>query len=254
MLEALKSCSPETVTDMLKSSIDEASHTIDKFLEASTKSVPMPLFGFEELQEGEKGAYFDDILQFLGPFLRELTENPLSQDRGLVGVLARLKEHIRNNSQQKNKLLKLMNIDKLIIPYISLALPGDIILAYNKLEERDPLVSLFRLHPVIGNEVYKFGVFLDRYDTNKEAICSLVWSTIDNMMICLPMIGLNPYPTCWYCEASFGTLTCSCCGVAKYCSKECQVASWKASHRMWCKEISTFATQHQRLVFTADDD
>lgn len=122
----------------------------------------------------------------------------------------------------------------------------DIILTYNKLDEDDPLVAVFRLHPLLGEEVYRFGIFLDHYDTNKEVLCSLVWSTTDNMVVCLPMIGLNPYPTCWHCEKAFGTLSCGKvivftrhllllvsvltpvqCRVAKYCSKQCQIDSWK---------------------------
>lgn len=45
---------------------------------------------------------------------------------------------------------------------------GEMILAYNALEEDDPLVPMFRLHPVLGEEFFKFGIFLDRFDTNKE--------------------------------------------------------------------------------------
>lgn len=61
-------------------------------------------------------------------------------------------------------------------------------------KETDPLVAVFRLHPVIGDEIEKFGVFLDRWDTNKEVICSLVWSNTDNAAVTLPVVGLNPYP------------------------------------------------------------
>ena len=63
------------------------------------------------------------------------------------------------------------------------------------------------------------------------------------------MVGLNPYPRCWNCEKSFGTMACAKCGVAKYCSKECQVASWKKNHRLRCKEIEFYASLHKCLVF-----
>jgi len=63
------------------------------------------------------------------------------------------------------------------------------------------------------------------------------------------MVGLNPYPVCWHCEKAFGTMTCAKCGVAKYCSKECQVTSWKSTHKTRCKEIEYYAEQHKHLVF-----
>jgi hypothetical protein len=146
--------------------------------------------------------------------------------------------------------MELMNVNKLIVPYISLDLPSDIILTYNKIDEDDPLVAVFRLHPLLGEEIYKFGIFLDRYDTNKEVICSLIWSTVDNIAICLPMVGLHPYPTCWNCEKAFGILTCSKCNVAKYCSKNCQISHWKNAHQQNCKEMEYYASQHKYLIFT----
>eukprot|EP01119_Soliformovum_irregulare_P025987 TRINITY_DN9773_c0_g1_i2.p2 TRINITY_DN9773_c0_g1~~TRINITY_DN9773_c0_g1_i2.p2 ORF type:complete len:156 (-),score=21.61 TRINITY_DN9773_c0_g1_i2:136-603(-) len=155
---------------------------------------------------------------------------------------------MEKHAEDKQRLMDLMNVTKFIVPYISLDLPGDMILAYNRMEENDPLVAVFRLHPLLGEEIYKFGIFLDRYDTNKEVICSLVWSKMDDMVICLPMVGLNPYPVCWHCEKKFGTHTCSKCGVAKYCCKNCQVMAW-GSHREMCLEIASFSGLHSCLSF-----
>jgi hypothetical protein len=39
---------------------------------------------------------------------------------------------------------------------------------YNELEEDDPRVILYQTHPLIASDIRELGVFLDRYDTNKE--------------------------------------------------------------------------------------
>jgi hypothetical protein len=84
-----------------------------------------------------------------------------------------------------------MNVKRLLVPYISLDLPGDIILTYNKMEESDPLVAVFRLHPVIGEEVYKFGIFLDRYDTNKEVHTNFSNRSLNVSRLFAPLCGLQ---------------------------------------------------------------
>jgi tetratricopeptide (TPR) repeat protein len=38
---------------------------------------------------------------------------------------------------------------------------------------------------------------------------------------------------CWLCEKT-GTFTCSRCGMARYCCRECQVKNWKA-HKTFCR-------------------
>jgi len=208
------------------------------------------LFGFE-MDEDSQGAYHQEIVDFLNPFLSELWELNYTRNRScdLDVVLKHLTDYVNQHSEEKTRLMKLMKIDKIYIPYISLDLAADVILTYNQIDEDDPLVAVFRMNPVIGQEVYKFGVFLDRYDTNKEVICSLVWSTLDNFVICLPKVGLNPYPVCWGCEKNFGTMTCSKCGVARYCSKQCQVDGWKSSHRTRCGEMAHYVSLHGHLTF-----
>jgi len=240
------------LTELLKDRLSKASQEVTNAKEVTMNSQlwkSKSPFGFEDIKEDEKGPFFNEIIEFLNPFLSELIDQKIEKKGGLDTVTQRLQHHFKKYSKEKERLLAIMNVKRIVVPVISLDLPGDIILTYNKMEENDPLVAVFRLHPVIGEEVYKFGIFLDRYDTNKEVICSLVWSTIDNMVICLPMVGLNPYPVCWSCERDFGTMTCAKCEVAKYCSKECQIASWKASHKSKCEEISYYTQQHKHLVF-----
>jgi hypothetical protein len=67
-------------------------------------------------------------------------------------------------------------------------------------------------------------------------------------MVSLPVVGLNPYPMCFTCRKAFGEKTCAKCGVFKYCSKKCQVQSWKA-HRFSCPEIQKIVSQFKMLVF-----
>jgi len=244
----------EVLTDMLADRMSNATAVVSKAREASKnsdlretiKQSKVPL-GFENIREDEKGPFYDEIIDFLNPFLMNLMGQ---NEGGLDEAIQLMKDHIAKYEEKKQNLMKIMNINRLIVPYISLDLPGEIILTYNKLEETDPLVAVFRLHPIIGEEIERFGIFLDRNDTNKEVVCAMIWSTIDNMLICLPVVGLNPYPICWNCEKSFGTLACGKCGVAKYCSKECQVTSWKKSHRLWCGQMEQHAKSHKYLVFT----
>ena len=145
-----------------------------------------------------------------------------------------------------------MNV-RLLVPHISLDLPANIILAYNKMEETDPLVAIFRLHPLIGEEICKFGIFLDRYDTNKEVICSLVWSKKDKMVIYMITNGwpesisnlLELREVLW-CLIMLQVL------VARYCNKSCQMDHWRVyffsfysnenhrQHKKRCKEIQHF--------------
>lgn len=38
-------------------------------------------------------------------------------------------------------------------------------------------------------------------------------------------------------EEKNNTLVCAACRLARYCSRECQVAHWKSTHKEYCKEI-----------------
>jgi hypothetical protein len=122
------------------------------------------------------------------------------------------------------------------------------VLEYNGLEEEDPLVLSYQFNPVIGKQIRELGVFLDRYDTQKEVLCLFVWSTVDNTLVCLPSVGLIPFPLCWMCKESFGMHSCAKCGVAKYCSKECQALDWKLIHKSACPEMTSFIKKHKMLT------
>jgi len=244
--------SMESLLSLLRNELDESSEAIQKSIEAySHPESKNPTMWLDPVPEDQKGMYFDEVTEFLQPFFQGLMTNQLEPNEtlNLDGIIKRLEDHMIKHAEEKKKLMNLMKVDKFIIPTISLALSSEVILTYNKIEESSPLVALFRLHPIIGEEVQKFGVFLDRYDTKKEVICALVWSTVDQTVVCLPQVGLNPYPTCWHCEKAFGTLLCGNCGVARYCSKRCQVKSWKFAHKLRCDEIAYYGKQHNILVF-----
>jgi hypothetical protein len=44
--------------------------------------------------------------------------------------------------------------------------------------------------------------------------------------------------SCWECgEPSEELKTCTCCRVANYCSKICQVKAWRSGHKLQCKHL-----------------
>eukprot|EP01120_Amphizonella_sp_Union-15-10_P000682 TRINITY_DN10714_c0_g1_i1.p1 TRINITY_DN10714_c0_g1~~TRINITY_DN10714_c0_g1_i1.p1 ORF type:complete len:292 (+),score=42.62 TRINITY_DN10714_c0_g1_i1:151-1026(+) len=202
----------------------------------------------------EKGPFADEILAFLDPFVKSLHEKDLeinSVDGSVIeSVIENLRNYCENHKKETRDLIKLMNVKQLIVPYISLNLPGDVILSYNELEEDDPQVLLYQNHPAIAKEVRELGVFLDRYDTNKEVLCLLVWSNVDNVLVNLPSVRLNPYPLCWNCTKSFGMHVCGRCSAAKYCSRSCQVQQWKDGHRDVCPEMAYYSSKHKRLCIS----
>jgi hypothetical protein len=64
-------------------------------------SIPL---GFENIKEDEKGAYFDEILSFLKPFLSEMMIEKIDNKEGLENVITKMKEHIQNHPEQKKKI------------------------------------------------------------------------------------------------------------------------------------------------------
>ena len=42
---------------------------------------------------------------------------------------------------------------------------------------------------------------------------------------------------CFYCGKTADTKCCSRCKCAYYCSRDCQAAAWKSSHKATCKQI-----------------
>jgi len=205
---------------------------------------------FKNVKEEEKGAYFDEIISFLQPFLMSVIGHKLNSENGGIDIARDLLEtHFQTFEKERKKLMETMGVDKLKVPFIELPLTIQNLLMYNSLDENHPFVPVFRFHPLIGELICKFGVFLDRFDTDKEVICFLVWSSVDNFLICLPKVGLQGYPICWNCENSFGTLSCSKCLVARYCSKDCQVSDW-LEHKEQCKEIQFLTLSFESSILS----
>jgi len=205
------------------------------------------------LDKYESSPYAEQILAYLNPFFKGLKEDGLLSKttkprENLEQIIKRFKQYSIVNSKQTQELKELMNVKKLLVPYLELDLPSTLIMKYNELEEDDPAVTMYQFNPVIGDKIRELGVLLDRYDTTKEVLCILVWSLHDNSLVCLPSVGLVPYPLCWTCHKSFGMQACSKCGVAKYCCKECQQSDWKIVHKTLCLEMSAFAEKHNLLT------
>jgi len=202
----------------------------------------------------ESSPYAEQILAYLSPFFKGLKEEGLfakdSQPREniLQYIVDRFKEYSIVNSKQTQELKEVMNVKNLLIPYLESDLPSSLIVKYNELEEDDPVVTMYQFNPVFGDKIRELGVLLDKYDTPKEVLCILLWSWHDNSLVCLPSVGLVPYPLCWTCHKSFGMQACSKCGVAKYCSKECQQSDWKVVHKSLCLEMSAFTEKHKVLI------
>lgn len=65
------------------------------------------------------------------------------------------------------------------------------------MEGTDPRFPFYYCHPLFGDEVQTFGLFLDKFDTDKSVICLFVWSEWDECVVPLANINLKPYPLCW---------------------------------------------------------
>jgi len=196
----------------------------------------------------EKGLYCDEILGFLDVFFKKM-----KSDRGtwvsLPDLLNDFTQYVNSHTNELHKLMKTMNVKKLITPYISLNLPIRIIDEFNRLEQGDPRIHLYQLNPVWGPGIKEFGFFMDRYESTKEVLCMFVWSTVDNGVVPMPAVGLNPYPLCWVCDKGFGTLSCSKCCVAKYCSKECQLADWVRHGGPMCDLMASVLSKVEHITF-----
>ncbi len=136
----------------------------------------------------------------------------LSSTNGIESIITLLRDYCSHHKGETKHLMELMNVERLVIPYIELDLPGSIILEFNNLEEDDPMVESYQLSPAIGEQIRELGVFLDRYDIIKEVLCLFIWSSVDRSLVCLPSVGLIPYPLCWHCKTSFGLSACCKCG------------------------------------------
>lgn len=233
-----------------KKEIDPSSELeLGKMLQVSDKwDVDYNILPFEEMiKKGDTYPPLNGkaavILDFLIPVfdqLKKIKVNPQTISYGLQFAIEIFKNYAEKNQDKKEKLMQELSTDRLLVPVISLHLPASFIKEYNRLDAEDPRVSFYYHHPVFGSMIQIFGLFLDRFDTQKSVICLLVWSSYDNCLFPLANINLKPYPLCWNgsvdgtrgCQ-TFGTKSCAKCGVAKYCSRECQLQDWP-KHKEIC--------------------
>jgi len=187
----------------------------------------------------DSGVMCDPILDFLGDFMMENSAlmkqlHSSRMEAKFDIVKEHLKKYVEEREDDKNELKKLLKVDKLLFPCLELDVPLVDISEYNQMDEDDPRVFFYRSDYLFDGQLREFGCMVDRYDCVKEAICRLVWSTIDKAVMIMPDIGLNPYPTCWHCDKQFGTARCGKCLVARYCGKGCQAAHWHIEHKRRC--------------------
>jgi len=222
----------------------------DEFFDSMFPRAPPTSFENETIEKKtfEKSPYHDEILEFLEPFNEDLKSNFLVSSNQVAPIITRLEEYCNREIVKARELMQTMKVKRFLVPYMELDLPGHIILQYNDCEIDDPILPLLRLDPEMGDKIRDLGFFLDRYDTNKEVLALIIWSTRDRGLITLPSIGNLPYPLCWSCTKNFGNTACSKCLVAKYCSKECQRDDWRRLHRKRCGEMAAFAEKHKILV------
>ena len=70
---------------------------------AQNKSV-----SFEEVGEDEKGAYFNEIIDFLNPFLTDLMEQKIDNKKGgMQTVIDRLRQYMKQRAAEKQVIIKL---------------------------------------------------------------------------------------------------------------------------------------------------
>jgi len=199
-----------------------------------------------KIKNCDKSVFCDDILGFLNDFFKKMKERTW---KSLPDFLDHFSQYVELHDTQLRELMKTMNVDQLITPYFETNLPIHIIDEFNRLEQSDPRVRLYQQNPVYGSAIKEFGFFLDRYESTKELLCMFVWSTVDNAVVPMPAVGLNPYPLCWVCDKGFGTMSCQHCSVAKYCSEECQLAGWIRHGGAMCDLMASVFKKVKHLSF-----
>jgi len=188
----------------------------------------------------------DSVVRFMEPLFDSLKN--ITRKEGNVELVVRIfVEYAKCHPHEKLKLMQELGVTKLSIPVISVDLPVRMIVEYNRMEGTDPKVLYYYTHPIFGEEIRVFGLFLDKYDTEKSVICSIVWSTVDQGVVPLTNIYLKPYPLCWNSKVSttpsyqshdldcknFGEKRCGRCGISRYCSRDCQLHDWQR-HKDFC--------------------
>jgi len=216
--------------------------------------------------EMDRGVMCDPIMDFLGDFivenqefLKEMCNSSSSSSSSTLenkkkrftfeDIKQRLRNYVETREESKKELLKVLNVSKLVFPCLEMDVPLIIISEYNKMPDDDPRVLFYRTDMLYGQHLREFGCMVDKYDGVKGAICRLAWSTVDNSVMIMPDVGLNPYPTCWHCDKNFGTSRCGKCFIARYCGKECQTANWQKEHKMWCSSLTKQLSRVTLLEF-----
>eukprot|EP01117_Protostelium_nocturnum_P010419 TRINITY_DN3749_c0_g1_i1.p1 TRINITY_DN3749_c0_g1~~TRINITY_DN3749_c0_g1_i1.p1 ORF type:complete len:253 (-),score=80.67 TRINITY_DN3749_c0_g1_i1:125-883(-) len=229
----------ENILDNHQVTKDVYNH-LAEMLENKDKEFNPKDFYYSKIPEENKIVHFKEMTNFFSPIQIQLRESALKfmdkhkgKKPGLELAIDCMNNYMKNNAEESRSLMKLLGVKKFRVPIIKVNQPVDQIMIYNKIEEDDPLAGAYCCIP----DFRRLGIFMDRYDTQKDVLCWFVFSTVDQNLLTLEPLEMKPYPTCWNCQKDFGTLCCGACGVAKYCSKECQVANWRRAHKEACPHM-----------------
>lgn len=225
----------------------------------------------------EFAPYAEDLERFMASFYNELRASRPSEkwspNVSHFGHISRTTERFAaSRADQLTRLSLKMNTKRLTIACAEFDLPTEAILLLNAAcqlssNHSDPVDSLVgHLKPIeaksfttyLNNaqhyaELNRLKWFLEKGDTNRELLCFFVWSLPDASLVSLTCSKLHPYPFCKNCCAKFGTRVCAQCQVARYCSRECQVANWETSHGDHCAHVKdSLSTCTQMLHLDAN--
>jgi len=98
----------KSLTSMLKEKMEMAEAALTEAREAMNnpelrESFKKSKFGFGQVSDDQKGAYFDEIIDFLNPFLTNLIGEKMESKKGIHTVIMKLKEHFRKHTEEKKK-------------------------------------------------------------------------------------------------------------------------------------------------------
>jgi len=201
-----------------------------------------------DIQEYEKAAHADDIINFLNPFMNSLDSKTKKWD-SMEEFVGTFKEYVRTHEKEKRGLMDVMGLKKMVFPYTSIDLPSMYMLHFNNLDETDPELLVHSQNP----KVLQLSTFLDRHDSNTDIVGHFIWSSVDQIVVHLSETSLNPFPLCHGCKKQFGIKVCAKCGIGRYCSKECQLIDWNRrgpmAHKIVCPDYAQYVNTDHLLVF-----
>jgi hypothetical protein len=90
----------------------------------------------------------------------------------------------------------------------------------------DQAVICINIDDELLSDIYKM-------DNNREFV---VWHNI-NFMSSIPVTCVD-YNCCWHCHKIAQCQICTRCKLARYCSKECQIADWMNIHKKYCLQLT----------------